>query len=131
MRRFIRVLKRFEPLQHIWIELEKPAVPVRGGSAAVILLDALKSPAIHRPIVIDQAAVVVAKELASPAHIRQHHLDHPLAGMVNGDIDREWPEPRMLVRLEQDSIVMPVLPAAIGGAALAARAFASSVLELK
>jgi hypothetical protein len=90
----------------------------------VILLDALKSPAVRRPIFVDQAAVVGAEKLAPPVYIRQHHLHHALPGMVDGDIDRERTKARMLVRLEQDGKVMPVLPAAVRAAALAAGAFA-------
>ena len=97
----------------------------RGTTAVVVVINALESPTIGGPILVDCAAVTFSEKLAPAIDVGQGFLNHALSGRFNHHIGGEGPEAGVFGGFQQYSVVMPVLPAAVGGLAEATRTLAN------
>jgi hypothetical protein len=89
----------------------------------VKVANALKPPATHRAIVINEAAVIVAEELATAIDVGQDFFNARYSIVMDADVNRIRPEPRVFRFIQKHRELMPILPAAVRAAALAAGAF--------
>lgn len=85
------------------------------GGARVTLVeiaDTLEPPAVHGPVLVDGAAVVVTEKDTSAVPIRQDAFNNRALPIVDPHIHRERPESPSLVPFQQHGVIVPVLLAA-------------------
>jgi len=108
-----------EHLEDFGVAGEEIAVAGGGGAGLVVAGDALEAAAVGGAVFVDGAAVVGVEEDAAGVAVGEGEFDGGVGAMFDGDLGGEGGEFSAFVGFEEDGVVVAVLFAAGGDAAVA------------